>query len=166
MNSHDDFAELRRLLALKRHEQPPPGFFEDFSAKVITRVRTSERNRRFSAFNLFSWEASWLQRLLASVEAKPLYAGSFGLAVCGILLLGLVLSESAGPSLSAVPVSTGAPPQEFRADSLDSGLGQLTGFAAGQQQKQAEESLFKRLPERRAGGTDVILINTTGAPVQ
>ena len=34
-----DFSELKRLLKLKRHEVPPPGFFNHFSEEVVARIR-------------------------------------------------------------------------------------------------------------------------------
>lgn len=104
----DDFTQLRRLLALKRHEKPPPGYFESFSREVIVRIHAGEQVRDYSLLEALSWEAPWLQRLWAILERKPMFAGGFGVAVCGVLLAGLLLSEKRDPSLTAanVPVAT------------------------------------------------------------
>ena len=39
------------------------------------------------------WEAPWLQRIWAAFEAKPVLAGAFGLAMCGLLISGVIYSE-------------------------------------------------------------------------
>jgi hypothetical protein len=89
---NEDFGSLRRLLALKRHEQPPPGYFEGFSVQVITRIKSGERVDESVLARLF-WEAPWLQRLWGALEAKPIMAGAFGAAACGLLVFGVIYSE-------------------------------------------------------------------------
>ncbi|PYJ05511.1 MAG: hypothetical protein DME25_08320, partial [Verrucomicrobia bacterium] len=78
-----DFTQLRRLLALKRHEQPPPGYFHDFSRQVVVRIRAGATGDPESAM---VWEVPWLRRLWAAFETKPILAGAFGVLVCGLLL--------------------------------------------------------------------------------
>ena len=75
----ENFDQLRRLLALKRHEEPPPGYFHHFSGHVIARIRAGERAAPDSAWGLL-WDAPWLQRLWAALEARPVLAGSVGVA--------------------------------------------------------------------------------------
>src|SRR5215471_9665769 len=89
----ENFAELRRLLVLKRYEQPPPRFFNDFSRQVIIRIRAGERIEQFSFWEALSWEAPWIQRLWTAVETRPILAGTFGLAICGLLMAGMLYSE-------------------------------------------------------------------------
>jgi hypothetical protein len=89
----ENFEQLRRLLVLKRHEQPPPGYFNRFSGLVITRIRAGETGESASAA-WWSWESSWLRRLWASLEAKPVLAGAFGVAVCGFFVAGAIVSEN------------------------------------------------------------------------
>jgi len=90
----ENFEQLRRLLALKRHEQPPPGYFNNFSGEVVARIRRGEHRSRGIEHALE--EHPWLQRLLAAFDTKPIFAGAFGAAVCGLLVLGIVSSESGG----------------------------------------------------------------------
>jgi len=97
----ENFDSLRRLLALKRHEQPPPGYFQDFSGQVMARLRAGEQADRSSFWENLSWEAPWLQRLWGAFEAKPILAGALGMAVCGLLVSAIALSERvANPALA------------------------------------------------------------------
>jgi len=91
----ENFEPLRRLLALKRHEQPPPGYFNNFSRQVILRIEAGERGEEAAIFGRFSWEAPWLQRIWAVLETKPVLAGTFGVALCGLLIAGAVISDKA-----------------------------------------------------------------------
>jgi len=99
----EDFEQLRRLLALKRHEQPPPGYFDHFSREVIARIRVGEQSRENSPSAHFALEFPLLQRLWAALEAKPTWAGAFGVAVCGFLTAAFLLSDNPG-TMQTAPV--------------------------------------------------------------
>jgi hypothetical protein len=94
-----NFKDLRRLLALKRHEQPPPGYFHDFSHQVIARIQAGETAAALGPIERVLARWPWLRGVWGGFEAKPLVAGAFGVAVCGLLVVGLVSSErsDAGP---------------------------------------------------------------------
>ncbi len=96
-NNDNDFEALRRLLALKRHEVPPPGYFEDFSSRVIGRIRANEA----------AVEMPWMLRFFSRFESKPGYPVAFASALCMLLLYGIVSVEQ-NPELasSSFPVST------------------------------------------------------------
>ena len=79
----DNLEALRRLLILKRYEQPPPGYFNRFSAGVLARIRAGDMLE----------EGRWWERLLAQFEAKPILIGAYSVLVCGGLLLGLSLVQ-------------------------------------------------------------------------
>jgi hypothetical protein len=93
---HEDFEQLRRLLALKRHEQPPPGYFNSFSQQVLARIRAGELGADTAPWE--RWLTSPLQRLWLTFETKPVLAGVFGAAVCALLISGVVYSERTGPT--------------------------------------------------------------------
>ncbi len=89
----ENFEALRRLLRLKRYEQPPPGYFNTFSSRVIARIRLGERGEDAAVLERWLWEAPWLQRIWAAFEGQPIVAGAFGVAVCAMLISGVVCSE-------------------------------------------------------------------------
>src|SRR5262245_34278820 len=89
----ENFESLRRLLALKRHEQPPPGYFNNFSRQVIVRIQAGERGDDAIGFGRWLLEGVWLQRFWNAFETKPALAGAFGVMVCGLLLSGVIYSD-------------------------------------------------------------------------
>lgn len=84
-----EFEQLRRLLSLKRHEQPPPGYFDRFSREVVVRIKAGEQGDASVA-------GGWLQKLWGMLEAKPVFAGAFGASVCAVLISGILNSEETG----------------------------------------------------------------------
>jgi len=91
MNENENnFESLRRLLAHKRHETPPPGYFNSFSGQIIARIRAGEAS---PARNDSSSDISWLLKLLQAFELKPAFAGAFASALSLLLVLGIVYAE-------------------------------------------------------------------------
>ena len=88
-----NFQSLRRLLALKRYEKPPPGFFDDFSTRVVARIRSGERVDQGFFEQLYS-AAGWLQPFLSIFETRPILVGAFGSAVCLLIVSGIVYSDN------------------------------------------------------------------------
>jgi hypothetical protein len=113
MNTEEqNFDSLQKLLKLKRHEQPPPRYFNEFSGRVIARIEAAEQAGGSSSVG------DWFSRLLGGVEARSAFMATFGLAACVLFLSGLVLTEAgdaapggmyAGPSEIGVPDLTGSP---------------------------------------------------------
>jgi hypothetical protein len=85
--SENNFESLRRLLALKRHENPPPGYFNSFSGQVVSRIRAGEtaESREIAG-------SSWLLKFLQVFEAKPVFASAFASSLCLLLLFGIIYS--------------------------------------------------------------------------
>ena len=121
----ENFESLRRLLALKRHEQPPPGYFNNLPGEVLSRIKQDQKraqdlNKRFE-------QAPWLLRLFSMLETKPVFAGAFGMSVCALLVAGMVYSENVQP----VPIATvltsdgGAPLVSLAASPLSAPVGMM-----------------------------------------
>ena len=89
----ENFDQLRKLLALKRHEQPPPRYFNDFSGQVIARIRAGEHGEDGLA---------WVRKLWSLMEGKPMLTGAFGAAVCALVISGIVFSDSVEPTAEGV----------------------------------------------------------------
>lgn len=85
-NTEEDFEQLRKLLKLKRYEQPPPRYFNDFSQRVIARLEAADSERA----GFLTSDARWARRLVRMLEHNPIFAGGFGVAVCTLLIYGVL----------------------------------------------------------------------------
>ena len=140
----ENFEQLRKLLALKRHEQPPPRYFNDFSLQVIARIRAGEGQRSFHAY-------AWIQRFWAALDTRPALAGAFGAAVCALLIGGVIYSESAPPGTVA-SWPAGAPSTDLTAEAPHhSALGTIEDVSGSMSSSMAipqplGDSLFGSIP--------------------
>lgn len=82
-SSPEDFRNLRRLLALKRHEQPPPGYFKYLPDKIMVKIERDD----------LSEHSTWWEWLVEKFDARPVLAGAYAFAISGLMLLGLKLSQ-------------------------------------------------------------------------
>jgi hypothetical protein len=115
--SENNFEPLRRLISLKRHEIPPPGYFNHFPRQVMSRIQAGETAE--------SWEASgpsWLFNFLRVFEAKPAFVGAFACSLCLLLLLGIVDAERADSTLKSTLLAAVAPPVASFADATSTVL--------------------------------------------
>lgn len=104
----DNFQQLRRLLALKRHEQPPPGYFDALPGQIFARLRARDWTAEPSVLDRLSREAPWLRRLWSVLEHKPILAGIFAASLCVVLISGIVYTENSQPT----PVSLLPAPEQ------------------------------------------------------
>jgi len=87
----NQFEPVRRLLALKRHEVPPPGYFHDFSAGVLQGIR--EGRATGSLAERFFEQLPWLERIFRMLDSKPVFASGFVGAMCLLLFLAVANNE-------------------------------------------------------------------------
>lgn len=72
-----DCVKLRRLLALKRHELPPPGYFNTFHHEVVEKIEAMEAR------------GPWWTRLMDAVVLRPTLAAGFAAVALGFYAVGL-----------------------------------------------------------------------------
>lgn len=76
---HPDHERLVRLLALKRHEVPPPGYFDRFADRVVLHIRAGHT----------PVPEPWWTRLREWFVTEPALAGSYAMLVTGGLFFAL-----------------------------------------------------------------------------
>ena len=90
MNSDpNDFEALRTLIALKRHEQPPSGYFSRLPDRIAARIEYGEGQLGF-------WE-----NLLAQFAFRPALVYGFSLAALSALTVSVIYSVRVQPEESA-----------------------------------------------------------------
>jgi hypothetical protein len=78
MNSDsENFDALRKLMALKRHEQPPPGYFDRLADKIAYRLEHES-------------QPTFWERFAAGFSFRPAFAYSFALAAFGGLTFSVI----------------------------------------------------------------------------
>lgn len=82
--SPEEFEELRRLLALKRHEAPPPGYFDRFSGQVMARINREEATTATPWWSVPFAALGW-PRFLAAANLAALA----GVGIIGVTLVNL-----------------------------------------------------------------------------
>ena len=99
MNEKDqNFDRLRRLLKLKQHEIPPPGYFNNFSSDVIARIRAGEVGGRQTLIDRLRSGTPWIASFREIFEIRPGLVGGFAVSLCLLLVLGVVFAEHSEPT--------------------------------------------------------------------
>jgi hypothetical protein len=99
-DTNNNFDDLKRLLKLKRHEIPPPGYFNHLSGDVISRIRAGESGGPSSIFEQLHADSPFLGNLMRLFESKPGLIGGLATSVCLFLLVAVVLADNSEPAAS------------------------------------------------------------------
>ena len=91
----NNFEDLKRLLKLKQHEVPPPGYFNHFSDHVVSRIRAGEAGGSRSMMEQLESSAPWVVNFLRIFETRPGVVGAFATSLCLLLVLVVVFAERA-----------------------------------------------------------------------
>ena len=102
-NESNEFESLQQLLALKRHEEPPPGYFDRLPGEVLARIAHAAAHP----------EPVW-RRWLAAWELSPALATSYAAVAVALVLGGVWWAKQSGtpsgPRLVTAPVPSAASP--------------------------------------------------------
>jgi|APGre2960657468_1045069.scaffolds.fasta_scaffold34196_3 hypothetical protein len=120
----DEFESLKKLLALKRHEEPPPGYFDRLPGEVRARIAHAQASPE-----------PWWRRWLATWDLSPALATSYAVVAVTLVVGGIWMAKQpvaeGGPQIVTTPVpsvdanltntiiaSNAAPPGLFNPPSL------------------------------------------------
>jgi hypothetical protein len=94
----ENHERLLHLLAIKRHEQPPPGFFDSFSEKVISRIEAQQHQH-----------VPWWRQWFTELAEQPLLASTYGLLFAGLLVIAVGLAQSSTGAEAEIAVPSFMP---------------------------------------------------------
>ena len=120
----DEFESLKKFLALKRHEEPPPGYFDRLPGEVRARIAHAQASPE-----------PWWRRWLATWDLSPALATSYAVVTVTLVVGGIWMAKQpvaeGGPQIVTTPVpsvdanltntiiaSNAAPPGLFNPPSL------------------------------------------------
>ena len=120
----DEFESLKKLLALKRHEEPPPGYFDRLPGEIRARIAHAQASPE-----------PWWRRWLATWDLSPALATSYAVVAVTLVVGGIWMTKQpvaeGGPQIVTTPVpsvdanltntiiaSNAAPPGLFNPPSL------------------------------------------------
>ncbi len=75
--SPEKFDSLQKLLRLKRHEQPPPRYFNEFSGKILARIEKGE------GVEVKRWWHRW------GFDLRPALMGAGAVAACAAIFFSI-----------------------------------------------------------------------------
>ncbi len=94
MNSEqENFEALQKLLALKKYETPPPGYFANLPGQIWKKIEREPAGSFWSQF-----VPNW--------GLHPAVAYSFGLLACGTLFFGIISTLKTEPTQSVQSAQT------------------------------------------------------------
>ena len=111
-DTNNNFEDLKKLLKLKRHEIPPPGYFNHFSGDVVSRIRAGESGGQGSFLEQLQSDSPFFSTLLGILHAKPGIIGGLATGVCLLLLISVVLADrtdSASPEMATALAQSAQP---------------------------------------------------------
>lgn len=112
-DSNQNFNELKRLLKLKQHEIPPPGYFGRLSGDVLARIRTGETGAGEDFMDRLQANWPFLGKALRIFAARPGIIGGLATSVCLLLLIAVVVADRqdnpSADSLAMTSPSASAP---------------------------------------------------------
>jgi len=91
--TEQNFEELKKLLTIKRHEVPPPGYFNHFSGQVISRIRAGEAGGSQTFMERLQAEAPWLANFFRVFETRPGLIGGMAASLCLLLVLSVIFAD-------------------------------------------------------------------------
>ena len=77
----ENFDALQKLLAIKRHEQPPPRYFNGFSTEVLRRLNQPDQAEPLR----------WWQRLGLDFSPRPALPFAMAVVATGLFLAGVIV---------------------------------------------------------------------------